>query len=57
MQNLSISSYRLQEEALLRPPPPLSPAGFWAFKDDVNGFSCTSDICFMLLKKQMIGVG
>jgi hypothetical protein len=33
-------------EALLRPPPPLSSGQI--FKDDVNGISSTSDICYML---------
>ncbi len=37
-------------DGLLRPPPSLSKAGFWTdtlFEDGVNGFSSTSDICFM----------
>ncbi len=40
-----------------RPRPFLRQASGHIFKDDVNGFSSTSAICFMLLKKQMIGVG
>jgi hypothetical protein len=39
--------------ALLRPPPPLSIAGFSRriFKDDVNGFFSTPDICLMIQPK------
>jgi hypothetical protein len=45
-----ISMYQLGKgvAALLRLPPSLSPADYSGqmFKDDVNGFSSTSDICF-----------
>ncbi len=39
-----------EEGALLLQPPLLSTAFGHIFKDDVNGFPSTSDICFMTIR-------
>jgi hypothetical protein len=48
LKEISTDQVGKRGEALLFPPPTLYTAGFWIyFKEDVNGFSSISDICFV----------